>query len=47
MSTLDAAPELLESIIAEGDVVLTQGAGRTSMLASELKDRWSNRVREE
>ncbi len=45
--TLDAAPELLESIIAEGDVVLTQGAGRTSMLASELKDRWSNRVREE
>lgn len=45
VASLDEAPELLETIVAAGDVVLTQGAGRTSQLAAELKDRWSNRAR--
>ena len=43
---LESAPSLLEEIVEPGDVVLTQGAGKTSQLAGELKNRWSNRTLE-
>ncbi len=46
VESLDEAPALLDSIVAPDDVVLTQGAGRTSLLAGELKNRWSNRLKE-
>ena len=43
---LESAPSLLEEIVEPGDVVLPQGAGKTSQLAGELKNRWSNRTLE-
>ncbi len=48
VSSIDETPALLESLIEPGDVVLTQGAGQTSRLAGELRERWdNNRLRTE
>ncbi len=38
--TLDEVPELIENLLQEGDVVLTQGAGSVTKAAKILADRW-------
>ena len=40
LSDLAAASVTLESLIEDGDVVLTQGAGDTAKLARSLADLW-------
>lgn len=42
VKSIDAIPETLESIIKEGDLVLTQGAGETGKLAQNLKELWGH-----
>ena len=35
-------PEILDRIVKENDIVLTQGAGNVVQVAGILKDRWKN-----
>lgn len=44
VAEIEAVPEMLDQIVLAGDIVLTQGAGRTAQLAQNLKSRWHNRV---
>ncbi|MDA0789272.1 MAG: UDP-N-acetylmuramate--L-alanine ligase [Proteobacteria bacterium] len=44
VADIDEVPQLLDGILSEGDLILTQGAGRTAQLAQNLKARWHNRA---
>lgn len=43
VETIRDVPAVLESMVQPGDLVMTQGAGETALLARNLTERWSER----
>lgn len=43
VETIQDVPAVLESIVQPGDLVMTQGAGETALLARNLTERWTER----
>ena len=43
VETIADVPAVLESMVQPGDLVMTQGAGETAILARNLTERWAER----
>jgi len=43
VETIHDVPAVLESMVQPGDLVMTQGAGETALLAKNLTERWADR----
>ncbi len=43
VQTIQDVPDVLESMVQPGDLVMTQGAGETAILAKNLTERWADR----
>ncbi len=43
VETIRDVPAVLESLVQSGDLVMTQGAGETAILARDLTERWAKR----